>query len=156
MSKRYTLNMNQGPQINGKGGYPLDEADRFCVMAAQLREWLAPESMNRLIGGLQQVLTDEPCNFFICEDQLGFNIVNIILYSTKEPDIGIPIEVGNVRIVPGDLVFADRDGVLVIPKALEAEVITLALEKARGEKTVRRAIEEGMSSTEAFRRFGIL
>ncbi|TCL60851.1 regulator of RNase E activity RraA [Hydrogenispora ethanolica] len=67
-----------------------------------------------------------------------------------------PIEVGGVEVRPGDLVFADQDGVLIIPSELEADVITLALEKARGEKVVRRAIENGMSSTDAFKQFGIL
>lgn len=67
-----------------------------------------------------------------------------------------PIEIENVWINPGDLVFADLDGVLIIPKELEEEVITKALEKARGEKTVRKAIENGMSSTEAFKTYGIL
>ncbi|AOT72027.1 RraA family protein [Geosporobacter ferrireducens] len=67
-----------------------------------------------------------------------------------------PIEIGNVWIYPGDIVFGDLDGVLVIPKELEEEVITLALEKVRGEKLVRKEIENGMSSTEAFKKYGIL
>lgn len=66
------------------------------------------------------------------------------------------IEVGEVAVHPGDLIFGDLDGVLVIPKELEAEVIEKALEKARGEKLVRKAIEGGMSSTQAFAEFGIL
>ena len=57
---------------------------------------------------------------------------------------------------PGDLVFGDLDGVLIIPRELETEVIELALAKARGEKVVRKAIENGMSSTDAFKKFGIL
>jgi regulator of RNase E activity RraA len=64
--------------------------------------------------------------------------------------------VGGVRVEPGDLVFADIDGVLIVPRAVEREAITLALEKARGEKVVRRDIEAGASSTEAFARYGIL
>ncbi len=67
-----------------------------------------------------------------------------------------PIEIGGVWVEPGDLIFGDLDGVLAVPKALEAEVIELALEKARGEKVVRKAIENGMSSTDAFKHFGIL
>ena len=67
-----------------------------------------------------------------------------------------PIEVGNVWIEPGDLVFGDLDGVVIVPLALEAEVITRALEKARGEKLVRQAIEGGMTATAAFKKFGIL
>lgn len=75
---------------------------------------------------------------------------------TQVVDYRCPIEVGQVSVNPGDIVFGDVDGVLIIPKAVEKEVIEKALEKARGEKKVRRAIEEGMSSTEAFRVFGIL
>jgi len=66
------------------------------------------------------------------------------------------IEIGGVWIEPGDLVFGDLDGVVIVPRTLESEVITRALEKARGEKVVRKAIEDGMTATAAFRRFGIL
>jgi 4-hydroxy-4-methyl-2-oxoglutarate aldolase len=67
-----------------------------------------------------------------------------------------PIEVGQARVDPGDLVVGDLDGVVVVPRGVEAEVVARALEKARGEKVVRRAIETGMSSTEAFKTYGIL
>lgn len=75
---------------------------------------------------------------------------------TQVVDFRVRIEVGGVRVEPGDLVFGDLDGVVVIPRQVEAEVIERALEKARGEKTVRKAIEGGMTATEAFRTFGIL
>lgn len=75
---------------------------------------------------------------------------------TQVVDFRCPIEVGGVQVAPGDLVFGDLDGVLIIPRRLEQEVITGALEKARGEKVVRKAIEGGMSATEAFKTFGIL
>ena len=75
---------------------------------------------------------------------------------TQVVDFRTRIEVGRVRVEPGDLVFGDLDGVLIIPQRVEEEVITKALAKARGEKTVRKAIEGGMSSTEAFRTYGIL
>jgi 4-hydroxy-4-methyl-2-oxoglutarate aldolase len=71
-------------------------------------------------------------------------------------DFRCPVEIEGVRITPGDLVFGDIDGVVVVPQAVEREAIEKALEKARGEKVVRKAIEGGMSSTEAFRKFGIL
>jgi 4-hydroxy-4-methyl-2-oxoglutarate aldolase len=75
---------------------------------------------------------------------------------TQVADFRCALECGGVWIEPGDLVFGDLDGVVVVPRALEASVIPAALEKARGEKTVRRAIEGGLSATEAFRKFGIL
>ncbi|WP_431213412.1 hypothetical protein ACQ86N_00235 [Puia sp. P3] len=58
--------------------------------------------------------------------------------------------------MPGDLVFGDIDGVVVIPRQHENEVTIRALEKARGEKLVRKEIEAGMSSTMAFKKYGIL
>ena len=66
------------------------------------------------------------------------------------------VEIGGVSVAPGDLIFGDVDGVLVIPRAVEQDVMRLALEKASGEKLVRKEIESGVSTTEAFRKYGIL
>lgn len=68
----------------------------------------------------------------------------------------VPIECGGVRIEPGDLILGDFDGVVVIPQAVAPEIITRAEEKVRGEDLVRRHLAEGMSVTEAYRRFGIM
>ena len=75
---------------------------------------------------------------------------------TQVVDFRCPIEVGQVTIHDGDLLFGDVDGVLAIPKEVAEEVLEKALEKAAGEKKVRKAIEGGMTATEAFRVFGIL
>jgi len=75
---------------------------------------------------------------------------------SKVVDFGCRIEIGGVAIDPGDLIVADLDGVVVVPRCVEEQVIELALAKAKGEKVVRKAIEAGMSSTEAFHTFGIL
>jgi len=74
----------------------------------------------------------------------------------KVVDFRIPIEIGLVRVRPGDIIFGDIDGVLVVPAEAEAEVFTGALEKARGEKLVRKAIEEGSSAVDAFEKYGIM
>lgn len=74
----------------------------------------------------------------------------------KVVDYDVPIEFGGVEIRPGDMMVGDVDGVLVVPRHAEAEVIALALEKVRGEGTVRAALERGMSAREAFATFGIL
>jgi regulator of RNase E activity RraA len=75
---------------------------------------------------------------------------------TQVVDFRCTIEIGQVTINNGDLIFGDIDGVLVIPKKIAPEVLEKALGKAAGEKKVRKAIENGMSATEAFRVFGIL
>jgi regulator of RNase E activity RraA len=71
-------------------------------------------------------------------------------------DYRIPIAIEGVRVEPGDIVFGDVDGTCIVPRGAEAEVLAGALEKARGEKAVRRAIEGGMSAAEAFKNYGIL
>jgi len=71
-------------------------------------------------------------------------------------DFRCRIRIGDVEIESGDIVFGDVDGVLIIPSAVEDEVIERALTKARTENVVRDAIERGMSSTEAFRVYGVL
>jgi regulator of RNase E activity RraA len=71
-------------------------------------------------------------------------------------DFRVPIEIGGVRVAPGDIVFGDVDGVLVVPAAAEEEAFTRAIEKVRGEQLVRRAIEEGMTTVEAFATYGIM
>lgn len=68
----------------------------------------------------------------------------------------VPIRCGGVLVNKGDLILADDDGVVVIPRDVAEETITLAEEKIRGENLVRKALSEGMSVTEAFRVHGIL
>jgi regulator of RNase E activity RraA len=74
----------------------------------------------------------------------------------KVVDFRVPIEIGNVLIHPGDILFGDVDGVCCVPMTAEAEVFTKALEKARGEKLVRKALESGSSAVAAFEEFGIM
>lgn len=66
------------------------------------------------------------------------------------------IRIGDVEIEPGDLVFGDVDGVVIVPTRVESEVIERSLDKARTENVVRAAIESGMSSTDALRTYGVL
>lgn len=74
----------------------------------------------------------------------------------KVVDFRCRAQIDGVTVMPGDLVFGDVDGVLIIPPELEEEVVTRALQKARAEKVVRKAIEAGLTSTEAFKEYGIL
>jgi regulator of RNase E activity RraA len=68
----------------------------------------------------------------------------------------IPIVCGDVAILPGDLILADHDGIVVIPHVIAEQALTAAEEKVRGENMVRQKLAEGMSATEAFQRYGIL
>ena len=68
----------------------------------------------------------------------------------------VPVECGGVLVCPGDLVLADHDGVVVVPHAAAEETLRLAEEKVSGENLVRKALAGGMSTTEAFKTYGIL
>jgi regulator of RNase E activity RraA len=74
----------------------------------------------------------------------------------KVVDFRVPLEIGAVRLQPGDIVFGDIDGVCVVPTVAAEEVFAKALEKARGEKLVRKALEEGSSAVAAFEKHGIM
>lgn len=71
-------------------------------------------------------------------------------------DYRVPIQIGGVALRPGDLVVGDYDGVVVVPRNVEEEVLERAIVKAHSENLVRDAIESGMSSTDAFEKFGVL
>jgi len=75
---------------------------------------------------------------------------------TQVADFRCDIQIGDVWVKSGDLIYGDMDGVLIIPAIYEKEVVQKALEKARGEKLVRKEIENGMSSGDAFKKYGIL
>jgi regulator of RNase E activity RraA len=74
----------------------------------------------------------------------------------KVVDFRIAVEIGSVRLRPGDFLFGDIDGVCAVPSEASTEVFTKALEKARGEKLVKKALEEGSSAVAAFEKHGIM
>ena len=74
----------------------------------------------------------------------------------KVIDWRVPIEIEGVRINPGDVIFGDRDGVLVVPKDKVDEAFIGAFEKAKDENKVLKALQQGMPTVEAFETFGIM
>lgn len=74
----------------------------------------------------------------------------------KVIDYRVPIEIEGVLVNDGDMLVGDIDGVCVVPRQIEEEVFTRALEKARGERIVLKKIQEGMKARDAFDKFGIM
>src|SRR6185437_13179000 len=71
-------------------------------------------------------------------------------------DIDVPVIIGGVAFAPGDLVIADADGVVVVPRAIEEEAIGRAWEKVHAENVVRDEIKNGMKALAAFEKYGVL
>lgn len=73
----------------------------------------------------------------------------------KVYDYRLTIEIGGVRIRPGDIVFGDIDGVCVVPADAEEEILRGALEKVRREKLVMQDLESGATAVAAYKRYGV-
>ena len=71
-------------------------------------------------------------------------------------DHGCPVNCGDVLVNTGDIVFGDIDGVVVIPKELEKEVIPLALEKVGKENLLRDELLKGAMLAEAYAKHKVL
>jgi len=68
----------------------------------------------------------------------------------------VPVQCAGATVRPGDLVFGDVDGVVVVPREHEAAVLQRALEKVAGENLSREALQRGEKLADVFRRLGIL
>lgn len=95
--------------------------------------------------------------------KLGFPVFSHGRYAQDQgvrgyiSDFRQPISYSNGAVLsPGDLVFGDLDGVVIVPHAAEREVLHLAVEKVFGENTVRNAILDGLSTQDAFMKYGIM
>lgn len=65
-----------------------------------------------------------------------------------------PITMGHVMVYPGDIVFADIDGVIIVPRKLAVQVL-LRSEEIRGEEQIyKQWIDDGMSPEEVVKRGG--
>ncbi len=94
--------------------------------------------------------------------KLNFPVISFGSYAKDQKgrgkviDYRVPIMLDGVKIEDGDIVYGDLDGTLIIPKKAEEEVFIKALEKAKDEKLVLKALENGMTSVEAYKKFGVL
>lgn len=113
-------------------------------------------------SGCVGVIVDGAVRDTVRMEAMGFPVWarGTCIYDSKDRnrviDIDVPVEIDGVRFAPGDLVVADRDGVVVVPQDVEAAVIRHAWDKVHAENTVRDAIAAGMSAAAAFNKYGVL
>ena len=71
-------------------------------------------------------------------------------------DYNLPVHCGGVLVFPGDLVFADYDGVVVIPAGVVSETVRVATEKVTRENHSRAELFEGAYLRDVYRKYGVL
>jgi regulator of RNase E activity RraA len=71
-------------------------------------------------------------------------------------DYNVPIECAGARVCPGDLIFADYDGVIAVPAEILPQVIQLATEKVAKENGSRAELLRGAYLKDVFAKYGVL
>jgi regulator of RNase E activity RraA len=71
-------------------------------------------------------------------------------------ETNVAIRCGGIAVRPGDLIFADVDGIVFVPQELADEAISRAWEKVNGESKIREALRAGASVAETFAKYRIL
>lgn len=104
-------------------------------------------------GGVRDVAKIREMNFPVFARQTR---VYDSLHRQRVVAIDESIVLGGVTVHRGDLIFADLDGIVVVPKAVEHEAIARAWQKVHDENEVRDAIRTGMKATAAFKKYGVL
>jgi regulator of RNase E activity RraA len=71
-------------------------------------------------------------------------------------DYNVPVICGGVLVSPGDLVFADYDGVVVVPGPAVEAAIAMATDKAARENQTRDELMRGAYLRDVYARYGVL
>ena len=71
-------------------------------------------------------------------------------------EIDVPIRCAGVAIAPGDLVVGDADGVIVVPRAVEAEAVAQAFAKVTSEDRTRDELAAGVKLADVFAKYRVL
>jgi len=70
--------------------------------------------------------------------------------------VDVPVVCSGVRVAPGDLVFGDADGVVVVPQAVETQVLTIAFDKINGEHHSLNELRSGGFLRDVYAKYGVL
>ena len=159
----YTIRSNPDPTVGGEmeiRAQMLDDMPRNCCVvwdagdeneAAHWGEVMTASAIARgarcavVNGGLRdtrQVLAQNFPVFY------RYRSSNGALGRTKITGYNKPVRIGKVYIKPGDVVFGDIDGVVVIPRSIAYDVLVRAEEIKRNEKEMRGWVHEGFSAIE--------
>lgn len=109
--------------------------------------------------GIAGTLIDGVCrDTYLCRE-LGYPVFSKDHWMRTGKDrvqveaTGVPVNIGDARVAPGDIVKGDADGVIVIPKAHEDQVLDAAEAIDAAEIRIREAVRSGMRLDEARKQF---
>lgn len=68
--------------------------------------------------------------------------------------INVAVRIGGVRVAPGDLVYADSEGIVIVPRKVEQVIIQRALENAIREKRLLLDVAQGMDAEVLTEKYG--
>ena len=68
----------------------------------------------------------------------------------------VPVRCGDVLVKPGELIFADFDGLVVVPHEVEGKVLHRALEKVEKENLSHQELSQGKSLRDVYNKYGVL
>src|SRR5262249_1367715 len=138
----------------------LSAGDVLVVSQAEWSFWGELLSTAAKYRGCRGVVLDGPTRDSVAIMRMGFPVFPVGFHpaaSLGRLDVTahtIPFDCGGVLVHPGDLILADHDGVVVVPLGVAEKVLQAAEEKVSGENLVRKALAGGMSTAEAFERYG--
>jgi 4-hydroxy-4-methyl-2-oxoglutarate aldolase len=140
-----------------------DEIPVFaCSNPARIAPWGELLSTAAQVRGAAGALMDGATRDVKAIRQIGFPVFHggIAPLDSKGRGrvmaIDVPVRCAGVKVASGDLVFGDADGVVVVPQAIEQQVLALAFEKIRGEKRTLEDLRAGEKLGNVFAKYGIL
>lgn len=140
----------------------LQKGDVLVVSESACSFWGELLSTAAKFRDCRGVVLDGPTRDSLAIQAMGFPVFHVGFHpadSLGRLDVvahNVPISCADVLVYPGDLILADHDGIVVVPNGAAEETLRLAEEKVSGENLVRTALAAGMSTTEAFKKYGIL
>ena len=140
----------------------LQPGDILMVSESACSFWGELLSTAAKYRGCRGVILDGPTRDSQAILAMGFPVFHVGFHpadSLGRLDVvthNVPISCADVLVYPGDLILADHDGVVVVPNVAAEETLRLAEEKVSGENLVRKALAGGMTTAEAFKKYGIL
>jgi 4-hydroxy-4-methyl-2-oxoglutarate aldolase len=133
-----------------------------CGTSGRIAPWGELLTTASLARGAQGCLTDGLVRDVSAIRQLAFPVFHGGIGPLDSKGRGevaaidVPVECAGVVINPGDLVFGDADGVVVVPQHLLRQTVDLALTKVEGENRTREELARGAKLADVFKTHGVL